>query len=257
MLPPTTMRPKGLGSIRTGRLRQIDPPARGHLDHVRELAVKGPRRSGAKVMLWRLRSRRLQEPQIEGGKHQDNSDVHHQPLPEPVPEEQDVHADHDGHQREHVKHDGCLSSHPSFLLRAAESTKPWRAVAAMPPYAGTWPPFPFKMMTGVNMLHVPYRGAGPALADLLGGQVQVCFGGGLYQVHGNVWEWTEDCWHDNYSGAPSDGSAWTSGGCSDRVLRGGAWYFYPWLLRAAFRLWNSTDSRDNVVGFRLGRTLTP
>ncbi len=55
----------------------------------------------------------------------------------------------------------------------------------------------------------------------------------------------------------SDGSAWTSGGCSDRVLRGGAWYFYPWLLRAAFRLWNSTDSRDNVVGFRLGRTLIP
>src|SRR6267378_719373 len=72
---------------------------------------------------------------------------------------------------------------------------------------------------------------------------------GLYQVHGNVWEWTEDCYHDNYSGAPSNGSAWTSGGCSDRVLRGGAWYFYPWLLRAAFRLWNSTDSRDNVVGF--------
>jgi formylglycine-generating enzyme required for sulfatase activity len=50
---------------------------------------------------------------------------------------------------------------------------------------------------------------------------------GLYQVHGNVWEWTEDCWHDDYTGAPSDGSAWTSGGCSDRVIRGGAWYFYP------------------------------
>src|SRR5262245_48226818 len=62
----------------------------------------------------------LQEPQIERREHQDNSDVHYQPLPEPVPEEQDVHADHDGYQREHVKHDGCLSSHPSFLLRAAE-----------------------------------------------------------------------------------------------------------------------------------------
>src|SRR5215468_10823006 len=62
----------------------------------------------------------LQEPQIERPEHQDNSDVHYQPLPEPVPEEQDVHADHDGYQREHVKHDGCLSSHPSFLLRAAE-----------------------------------------------------------------------------------------------------------------------------------------
>jgi formylglycine-generating enzyme required for sulfatase activity len=80
---------------------------------------------------------------------------------------------------------------------------------------------------------------------------------GLYQVHGNVWEWTEDCWHDDYLGAPSDGSAWTSGGCSDRVIRGGAWYFYPWLLRAAFRIWNSANGRDNVVGFRLGRTLSP
>src|SRR6516165_12545464 len=68
----------------------------------------------------RLRSWTLQKPQIERREHQDNSDVHHQPLPEPVPQEQDVHADHDGYQREHVKHDGCLSSHPSFLLRAAE-----------------------------------------------------------------------------------------------------------------------------------------
>src|SRR5262245_40465273 len=67
-----------------------------------------------------LRSWMLHEPQIERREHQDNSDVHYQPLPEPVPEEQDVHADHDGYQREHVKHDGCLSSHPSFLLRAAE-----------------------------------------------------------------------------------------------------------------------------------------
>src|SRR5262249_57428524 len=62
----------------------------------------------------------LQEPQIERREHQDNSDVYYQPLPEPVPEEQDVHADHDGYQREQVKHDRCLSSHPSFLLRAAE-----------------------------------------------------------------------------------------------------------------------------------------
>ena len=63
----------------------------------------------------------LRESQIERPEHQDNSDVHHQPLPEPVPEEQEVHADHDRYEREHVKHehDGCLSSHPSFPLRAA------------------------------------------------------------------------------------------------------------------------------------------
>ena len=47
---------------------------------------------------------------------------------------------------------------------------------------------------------------------------------GLHDMHGNVWEWVEDCWHDSYSGAPSDGSAWTTGGdCSKRVLRGGSW----------------------------------
>jgi hypothetical protein len=64
----------------------------------------------------RLRSWTLQKPQIERREHQDNSDIHYQPLPEPVPEEQDVHADHNGYQREHAKHDGCLSSHPSSLL---------------------------------------------------------------------------------------------------------------------------------------------
>src|SRR5258707_11810910 len=89
--------------------------------------VKAPRT----LALRRLRSWTLQEPQTERREHQDNSDVHYQPLPEPVPEEQDVHADHDGYQREHVKHDGCLSSHPSFLLRAAEwSARPAAAKTA-------------------------------------------------------------------------------------------------------------------------------
>src|SRR5262245_50276524 len=60
---------------------------------------------------------------MERREHQDNSDVYYQPLPEAVPEEQDVHADHDGYQREHVNHDGRLSSHPSFLRRAAEGSQ--------------------------------------------------------------------------------------------------------------------------------------
>jgi hypothetical protein len=64
----------------------------------------------------RLRSCSLQEPQIERREHQDNPDVYHQALPEPMPEDQDVHADHDGYQREHVKHDACLPSHRSTLL---------------------------------------------------------------------------------------------------------------------------------------------
>src|SRR5881227_3930589 len=61
------------------------------------------------------RSWTLQEPQTERREHQDNPDIYYQPLPEVVPEEQDVHADHDGYQREHVKHDGYWSSHRSFL----------------------------------------------------------------------------------------------------------------------------------------------
>ena len=66
--------------------------------------------------LRRLRLWMLQEPQIEGHEYQDNSDVYYEPRPELVPEEQDVHADHDGYHREHVKHDGRLSSHRLFLL---------------------------------------------------------------------------------------------------------------------------------------------
>ena len=69
------------------------------------------------------RSSTLQEPQIERREHQDNSDIYYQSLPEVVPEEQDVHADHDGYQREHIKHDGCLSSHRLVLLRVPQRGK--------------------------------------------------------------------------------------------------------------------------------------
>jgi formylglycine-generating enzyme required for sulfatase activity len=79
---------------------------------------------------------------------------------------------------------------------------------------------------------------------------------GLYQVHGNVNEWTQDCWHDDYVGAPSDGSAWTVGDCEFRVSRGGSWYSFPALLRAARRNRDFTDLRSFIVGFRVARTLT-
>ena len=83
-------------------------------------------------------------------------------------------------------------------------------------------------------------------------------GFGLHDMHGNVWEWVEDCRHDSYLGAPSDGRAWTTGGeCSKRVLRGGSWGSGPRYLRSADRDRSSTGNRFNSVGFRVSRTLTP
>ena len=76
-------------------------------------------------------------------------------------------------------------------------------------------------------------------------------GFGLYDTVGNVWEWTEDCHHNNYNGAPVDGTAWTGDDCSSRVVRGGSWLYGPPDLRAAFRGKYSTvrksfgDERNN------------
>ena len=80
---------------------------------------------------------------------------------------------------------------------------------------------------------------------------------GLHDVHGNVWEWVQDCWNDSYAGAPGDGSAWESGECSRRVLRGGSWGDIPGLLRAADRVRDVTGYRDSNAGFRVARTFTP
>jgi formylglycine-generating enzyme required for sulfatase activity len=79
---------------------------------------------------------------------------------------------------------------------------------------------------------------------------------GLYDMHGNVWEWVDDCWNDNYKGAPDDGSAWTSGDCGRRVLRGGSWNGLPEVLRSAFRDRYDTVDRGLDIGFRVARTLS-
>ena len=80
---------------------------------------------------------------------------------------------------------------------------------------------------------------------------------GLHDMHGNVWEWVQDCWNGNYQGAPRDGSAWESSDCSRRVLRGGSWNTILTSLRSAFRLMSSSRHRSNGSGFRVARTLTP
>ena len=78
---------------------------------------------------------------------------------------------------------------------------------------------------------------------------------GLYDMHGNVWEWTQDCWNGSYKDAPSDGTAWLSGNCGRRVLRGGSWNYRPNDLRSANRNYNTTGYRSSSFGFRLARTL--
>ena len=79
---------------------------------------------------------------------------------------------------------------------------------------------------------------------------------GLHDTLGNVWEWVEDCWHDDYDGAPRDGSAWTRGGdCGRRVVRGGSWSNVPRDLRSAFRDRLDADYRLGSLGFRVARTL--
>jgi formylglycine-generating enzyme required for sulfatase activity len=83
---------------------------------------------------------------------------------------------------------------------------------------------------------------------------------GLYQVHGNVWQWVEDCWHSTYDAdvsAPADGSAWITGDCKARVLRGGAWDGSPFHLRAAFRNYYFPTGGTATYGFRVARTLSP
>ena len=80
---------------------------------------------------------------------------------------------------------------------------------------------------------------------------------GLHDVHGNVWEWVQDCWNNSYAGAPSDGSARESRNCSLRVLRGGSWRGTPKLLRSANRSGFPSAARNNDVGFRVARTLKP
>ena len=77
---------------------------------------------------------------------------------------------------------------------------------------------------------------------------------GLHDMSGNVWEWTEDCWNHNYTNAPTDGSVWTSGNCSLRVVRGGSWLYSPPELRAAYRNTNTTAGRSFNGGFRVART---
>ena len=82
---------------------------------------------------------------------------------------------------------------------------------------------------------------------------------GLYGMLGNAWQWTADCWHPNYKGAPEDGSAWTETGCSKHVIRGGSWHNLPVFVRSAARSGSEPGDEEydysSLTGFRVARDL--
>ena len=84
---------------------------------------------------------------------------------------------------------------------------------------------------------------------------------GLYGMLGNAWQWTADCWHPSYVGAPADGSAWTDPNCAKHVLRGGAWNNVPIFIRSAARVAaqrtapTSDYDYSSLAGFRVARDL--
>ncbi|WP_051321589.1 formylglycine-generating enzyme family protein [Chrysiogenes arsenatis] len=80
---------------------------------------------------------------------------------------------------------------------------------------------------------------------------------GLYDVHGNVWEFVADCWHSDYVGAPTDGSVWGTEQCllNKRITRGGAWSSFPKMARSAYRGSATEDANSRIVGFRIARTI--
>jgi formylglycine-generating enzyme required for sulfatase activity len=83
-------------------------------------------------------------------------------------------------------------------------------------------------------------------------------GYGLFGMLGNQWQWTADCWHDSYAGAPADGGVWSAASCAKHVLRGGAWNNVPIFIRSAARN-GAADTGDydysSLAGFRVARDL--
>ena len=101
--------------------------------------------------------------------------------------------------------------------------------------------------------HAWYKGNSGGQTHPVGSKPANAFG--LHDMVGNVWQWTEDCYADSYTGAPTDGTASEVANACLRVDRGSSWLYPTWLLRSAVRERNPADYRDMIMGFRLARTL--
>jgi formylglycine-generating enzyme required for sulfatase activity len=109
-------------------------------------------------------------------------------------------------------------------------------------------PWPFYFGKEITASLVNYSGSRNEtnnVGELLGN------GFGLYDMHGDVWEWCEDLWHDDYEGAPQDGSSWMISNSKYHVMRGGSWCLYPRYCRSATRDYDYIDDRDYDIGFRV------
>lgn len=120
--------------------------------------------------------------------------------------------------------------------------------------AGTTAEFSFGSDGATLGNYAWYRQNSAAKMQVVGQKLPNIYG--LFDMQGNVWEWVEDCWHNDYNGAPTDGSAWTAG-CdgSHRVQRGGSWNSIPAYLYPGFRTGDRPAIRNEDFGFRLARDL--
>ena len=147
--------------------------------------------------------------------------------------------------REYV---GWLSGRTGHEYRLLSESE-WEYVAR----AGTTTPYHFGWTVSANQANI--YGSGHRRTVPVGQYPANRFG--LHDVHGNVMEWVQDCHHGSYDGAPRDGSAWESGDCAKRVMRGGCWIDGPWFFRSAERSGAAPGVRNLPIGFRVARMLTP